>query len=74
MLTYGEAADLMDDGIVVVVIFLEYSKAFDAVYHSDLWPKLRCVSTFDRLRNWICWFLIDRGICVSAGRGMLSVT
>jgi len=42
------------------VIYLDYAKAFDSVFHTELLAKLSCYGMNDQLLTWIRSFLTDR--------------
>ena len=71
LITYGEVAVLVDQGLVVDVILLDFSKAFDVVCHTILLLKLRCIGIPDFLLDWLRAFLTGRMMQVSV-RGTLS--
>ena len=67
LLTYSAVATEVDQGKVVDVVYLDYSKAFDVVNHSVLLEKLRCLGFSQQLVNWIEGFLRGRRMFVSVG-------
>lgn len=56
---YGDVAAKVDDGIVVNVALMDYSKTFDMISHDILLQKVRTLGLEDRLLEWIWMFLMD---------------
>ena len=72
LLTYGGVANRVDQGEVVDLVFLDFSKAFDLVSHSLLLDKLILLGFSEGIVRWIDGFLSDRRMWVSVG-GVRSV-
>ena len=72
LLVYNDIAKWVDKGLVVDVVFLDYSKAFDVVSHTILLEKLSSLGFDDGLLNWIEMFLRDRFMCVSVSQHLSS--
>lgn len=56
---YGDVAAKVDDGIVVNVALMDYSKTFDMISHNILLQKVRTLGLEDALFDWIWMFLMD---------------
>ena len=67
LLVYSEIASVVDSGMVVDLVLLEISKAFDVVSHVVLLEKLRDLGVGAMLLNWIRGFLSNRSMCVRDG-------
>ena len=67
LLVYSEVAGLVDDGLVVYMVMLDFSKALDVVSHVVLLDKLQAIGVFHVLLNWIWGFLSNRKMYVSVG-------
>ena len=67
LLTYDYVSSGFDEGCVVNVIFLDFSKAFDVVNHSVLLLKLRALGVSGSLLSWISAFLSNRVMSVCVG-------
>ena len=64
LVTYADIADSVDQGLVVDIIFLDFSKAFDVVSHFVILEKLQKLGIGGNLLIWICEFFIGRTMCV----------
>ena len=62
LLVYTEIAELVDKGLVVDMIMLDFSKAFDVVCHIVLLNKLKDIGVGVTLLNWIWEFLTNRSM------------
>jgi hypothetical protein len=78
LLVYSEVAEMVDEGMVVDMALLDFSKAFDVVSHTILLEKLRFLGVSEVLVGWVRGFLSGRvmsvsvdGIC-SGARDVLS--
>jgi hypothetical protein len=67
LLAYSDVSDWVDDGFVVDVVLLDFSKAFDVVSHDVLIHKLREVGVGPVLLGWIRSFLAGRSLRVAVG-------
>ena len=67
LLVYSEIASVVDSGMVVDMVLLDFSKAFDVVSHVVLLEKLRDLGVGAMLLNWIRGFLSNRSMCVRVG-------
>ena len=67
LLVYSHVAAMVDDGFIVDMIMLDFSKAFDVVAHTVLLEKLKNIGVAAVLLNWIWGFLSDRSLCVTVG-------
>ncbi len=56
---------IMDSGDTVDLVFLDFSKAFDSVYHRFYIKKLKAYGINDKVVNWIESFLKERTFNVS---------
>ena len=65
LLAYSDVSNRVDDGFVVDVVLLDFSKAFDIVSHDVLIHKLRQVGVGEVLLGWICSFLVGRSMRVA---------
>jgi hypothetical protein len=72
LLTYGDVSEWLDQGLVVDLILLDFSKAFDVVSHSVLLQKLQSLGVSDQLVVWIADFLVGREMIVSCGGALSS--
>jgi hypothetical protein len=57
LLTYADVVEWVDAGLMVDVVLLDFSKAFDVVCHSVLLSKLSSIGVDGRLLCWIRSFL-----------------
>ena len=64
LLTNVEVADKVDSGLIVDVILLYVSKAFDVVSHSIILNKLQMLGFGGKLLLWVRDFLVGRTMCV----------
>lgn len=64
ILTYDYVSQCVDDGFVVDMIFLDFSKAFDLVNHLILLEKLSCLGIRGDMLRWIAGFLSNRSLSV----------
>ena len=66
LLTYNELSMWFDEGLVVDLALLDYSKAFDVVHHLILLLMLQSLGVSGRLLEWIAAFLSNRvmRVCV----------
>ena len=71
LLTYDDVGRWIDEGYVVDVIMLDFSKAFDVVSHGVLLSKLESLGVGGLLLAWISAFLSGRVMSVSVS-GRLS--
>ena len=60
LLDYSEAAKWMDEGQVVDMVYLDFSKAFDVVSHLLRLDKLQLLCFHQIVISWIKSFLIGR--------------
>ena len=67
LLMYKDVAAMVDDGFIVDIIMLKFSKVFDVVSHTVLLEKLKNIGVPAVLLNWIWRFLSDRSMCVTMG-------
>jgi hypothetical protein len=67
LLTYNDISGWVDEGLVVDLILLDFSKAFDLVAHSVLLDKLSSLGISNVLVQWIREFLVGRVMQVSCG-------
>jgi hypothetical protein len=58
--TFEAWTEALDNGLGIVVLFLDYRKAFDSVSHSKLSEKLMSLGIQGNLIRWIENFLKDR--------------
>jgi len=68
---------LLADNPYVVVIAVDFSKAFDSVRHATLLEKVAQLSIPDNVYNWLVDFFLDRSHCVRYNEDMsalLSIT
>ena len=78
LLAYSDVSDWVDDGFVVDVVLLDFSKAFDVVSHDVLILKLRELGVGAVLLDWIRSFLVGRSMrvavdgCCSGSREVVS--
>ena len=72
LLTYDDVGRWTDEGYVVDVILLDFSKAFDVVSHAVLLSKLESLGVCNPLLAWICAFLSGRVMSVCVGSSMSS--
>ncbi|CAH8546979.1 unnamed protein product [Dicrocoelium dendriticum] len=63
-------AEAVDNGHVVDVLFVDFSKAFDKVPHLRLSHKLRSYGVSGRALHWVSAFLLGREQCVRVGRSL----
>jgi len=63
--------DLMATDSFVIVIGLDFSKAFDTVRHNSLLIKMALLNIPDAIYNWLVDFFSDRGHCTTF-HGMTS--
>ena len=61
-MTYGEVVELVDEDFVM--IFLDFSRAFDVVNHSIMLTKLQMLGIGGKLLSWIREFLSGRTMSV----------
>ena len=74
LLVYSEVAKWMDEGKVVDMAYLDFSKAFDVVSHLLLLDKLQLLGFDPIVISWIKSFLIGRTMSVSvSGASSLSM-
>jgi hypothetical protein len=66
LLTYSDVCCWVDEGSIVDVVLLDFSKAFDVVHHAVLLSKLRALGVQGKLLDWIGAFLSNRvmAVCV----------
>ena len=64
LVTYADIADSVDKGLLVDIIFLDFSKAFDVVSHFIILEKLQKLGIRGNLFIWIHEFLIGVMMCV----------
>ena len=67
LLVYSDVAGMVDDGFLVDMIMLHFSKAFDIVSDTVLVEKLRNICFSVILLNWIWGFLSNFSMCVTVG-------
>ena len=67
-----DITELVDSGIPVDEVFLDFKKAFDKVSHSKLLYKLHQMGFNDNLLLWIESFITDRKQRVKVGKGLSS--
>jgi hypothetical protein len=78
LLAYSDVSNWVDDGFVVDVVLLDFSKAFDVVSHDVLIHKLGEVGVGAVLLGWIRSFLVGRSMrvavdgCCSESREVVS--
>jgi len=65
LLIYSEVSALVDEGCVVDMVLLDFSKAFDVVSHTLLLEKLRDIGLSSILLSWVWGFLSGRSMVVS---------
>ena len=58
--TIGHVTDLLRSGKTVILISLDFSKAFDRVRHQTLSEKLDKMDIDDRICNWMVSYFEDR--------------
>jgi hypothetical protein len=73
LLTYADVAEWVDEGMVVDVVLLDFSKAFDVVSHVVLLSKLQDLGVVESLIRWIHSFLTGRTMSVGVD-GCASTT
>ena len=73
LIFYGNIVKWVDKGLIVDVIFMDFSKAFDRVSHSLLISKLRLLGFDGKLVDWIESFLVGRTMSVSVSGKLSSV-
>jgi len=71
LLTYDDISMWVDEGFVVDLLLLDFSKAFDVVCHRVLLAKLGALGVPPVLIDWIGAFLMGRSLRVSCA-GVLS--
>ena len=59
-----KVADRVNFGLIVDMIFLDFSNAFDEVSHSIILIKLQMLGVGDKLLLWVHDFLVGHTICV----------
>ena len=68
-----EVTERIDEGKMVEVCYLDFSKAFDSVSHRLLLHKLRFFGIGGKLHKWLTEFLIDRTFWVRVGEADSAV-
>jgi hypothetical protein len=68
LLVYSEVVKSVDDGSVVDMAMLDFSKAFDVVSHPILLLKLQALGVSGVLLGWIGDFLASRTMCVGVDK------
>ena len=63
-----EATD--EPGTTVIVLFLDYSKAFDLINHEKLINKLAAMNLPTHIVRWMAAFLLDREQTVNIGESV----
>ncbi len=58
--TVDRISDGLDKGLHVLVVFLDFAKAFDRVCHSSLKTKMIACGFCDSIVNWVSDFLSKR--------------
>ena len=58
--TYNDVTTMIDQGKVVDLVYMDYSKAFDSVCHYTLLRKLHCIGIQGCLLGWLEVFLSRR--------------
>jgi len=53
-----------------VVVYVDFSKAFDVVSHPKLFARLYSYRIRDTLLNWLINFFTGRMLCTKVGTGM----
>lgn len=61
---YGDLATWVNDGLVVNVALLDFSKVFDEILDDILLQKLKARSLDDHLLQWIWLFLAGQSMQV----------
>ena len=72
METIDTASQAIDDGNRILIIFLDFAKAFDKVCHESLLSKLKAYRFSDDIVAWIRSFLSDRKQRVVIGDSISS--
>jgi len=67
----AKTTELLDNGKMVVLVSLDFSKAFDTVRHSTLFDKLSKLDVRDEIYNWMISYFEDREHCTKFG-GLVS--
>ena len=67
LLTYGDVVRMVDDGQVVDMVYMDYSKAFDLVNHVIMLRKLRELGFSSQIISWTEGFLSGRAMFVTVG-------
>ena len=62
----------VDEGNLVGATFIDLSKAFDTISHSNLLKKLPQYGICDKERRWFTDYLFHRSIVVSYGNSLSS--
>ena len=65
--TYSDITSMIDQGKVVDLVFMDYTKAFDRVCHRTLLCKLRSIGIGGCLLGWLNAFLMKRTMKVRVG-------
>jgi ribonuclease P/MRP protein subunit RPP40 len=66
--TVDRISDGLDKGLHVLVVFLDFAKAFDRVCHSSLRTKMIACGFCDSIVNWVRDFLSKRQQRVVTGQ------
>ena len=72
LITYGQITHV-DAGLLVDLVMLDFSKAFDVVNHSVLLRQLLALGISRILVSWIESFLVGRTMQVSCGSSLSSI-
>ena len=73
LITYGQITQHVVAGLLVDLVMLDFSKAFNVVNHSILLQQLLALGISHILVNWIKSFLVGRTIHVSCGDFLSSI-
>ena len=71
ILTYERISHLVHSGMLVDLVLLNLTKAFDVVSHSVLFRKLSAMGVTHSLVRWVKIFLVDHTMRVACGGSLI---